>query len=387
MSLRMNPDRMLLSRMVMAAVILFSVNLSSPSASAQIESKCYLERFVQPKGVSRKVDFLLVVDTSGSMNDEHGAIVREMDAFARALNPCTDMRIAVMLAHGSKSAYSGRLYRAHHEPLVLRLGELRWNKLRNALRLKLTNMPSDRSTDGGEVGLVSLNRSLDSDRLQEAKASGFFRDDAALVVVFVSDENDICAIYPKGIVPVRDPEGLEAPAKARECQRRLSDGTIDVITSDSVVARLKVVKKEMPIVVGGVVYSKLATLVRHGENELGYGYLEAIAAGGGQAIDLGERDYGRGLYQLGIITQQKIDVQHDFKLSQSNVQASSVRVDIDGSPAVFSFDTKSETVHVAQAGFYESRVEIRYCTEAPAPTPTPTPIDNCGSRGCNGTGI
>jgi len=43
------------------------------------------------------------------------------------------------------------------------------------------------------------------------------RPDAALAIVFVSDENDICYRYPASITPVVDGDKLEAPAFIRDC--------------------------------------------------------------------------------------------------------------------------------------------------------------------------
>ena len=60
--------------------------------------------------------------------------------------------------------------------------------------------------DGGETGLFSLNKAMGNDEYQVAQDLGFFRDDAALVVIFVADEQDICAEYPDGILPVPDPD-------------------------------------------------------------------------------------------------------------------------------------------------------------------------------------
>lgn len=365
---------------------------------------------------------LFVTDTSGSMDEERKVIAHEIDSFSRALDENVDMRIAVMLAHGSSSYWSGRLYQDHKEPVVLSVNELKWNKTRDYLREKVSKQPSDYMTDGGEVGLTSLNRALDADRLQEAQSLGFFREDAALVVIFVSDENDICAIYPPGIVPAPDPDRLEAPAKQRECNRsfRNSDPP-EWVTPELTLSRLRTLKKSMPLVVSAAVYSDLNTVVHSGENELGYGYLEIVELAHGHPIDLALRDYGRALYELGAVTQNKLDLQHDFSLSKSPVDADSIRVDVDRVPAVFSYFDGAQVVHVEQAGTSESIIEIRYCLKGsdsipvptpeptPAPTPainsgdneiddvepipgptaapTPTPVDPCGPRGCEGTGV
>lgn len=74
---------------------------------------CYSERFRQPEvSLVKKLDLLFITDTSGSMRADRGRIADHIDAFVRTLPAGTDLQIGVMLAHGSMSSHTGRLFGA-----------------------------------------------------------------------------------------------------------------------------------------------------------------------------------------------------------------------------------------------------------------------------------
>src|SRR5205823_6261736 len=73
---------------------------------------CFNERFVQPEAqVSRSIDILFVMDTSGSMSDNRAKLADGISSFVAELPAGVDYRVAVMLAHGSKSSWSGKLFK------------------------------------------------------------------------------------------------------------------------------------------------------------------------------------------------------------------------------------------------------------------------------------
>ena len=227
---------------------------SGAPARALLDPGCTARTFRQPIS-SGKLDLLFVTDTSGSLAAEREEIAEGIDHFIRALPEGQDIRIGVMLAHSPLSPYSGRLWRSdggmirgfeRSEPWVLSTIDMPRGYVRAKLRQKLRWQESEYISDGGEFGMGSLLSGLDSARLAESRAKGFFRTDAALAVVFVSDENDICAEYPAGVTPVFDPDGLEAPAKRRFCT--VAAG----ITSARVLSRLRELQSGRPLVVGGI---------------------------------------------------------------------------------------------------------------------------------------
>jgi hypothetical protein len=126
--------------------------------------------------------------------------------------------------------------------------------------------------------------------------AGFLRDDAALAVIFVADENDICAYEPL-TSPMQtgepdfhkyDPQEQEGVEYRRSCPGNISPDGAEVLTT------LYDVKRNLPVFVGGILYDTLgsrsgayAPLVDPGvEDECGFGYLAMIELAGGTTADV-----------------------------------------------------------------------------------------------------
>ncbi|MGA0164624.1 MAG: hypothetical protein ACO3LE_10355, partial [Bdellovibrionota bacterium] len=138
-----------------------------------------------------KLDLLFVMDTSASMDDKKEAISNGLVQFVSRLPADSDINLGLLLAHG-QSQWAGKLYRRGAEPVVLRSVDLSPNELSERFFYKLTDAPSEAGSSG-EFSLGALKLLLSNQENKEAAiAQGFLREDAALVVVFVSDENDIC---------------------------------------------------------------------------------------------------------------------------------------------------------------------------------------------------
>jgi len=355
---------------------------------------CHVDRYHQPDAqITRKIDILLMVDTSGSLVEERGGIADGIDAFVGALPSNVDFRIGVMTGHSSGSSWSGKLYRKGGSfPYVYDSQTMDLATIRTKLHTTLTlNMPNDNSADGGEEGMVSMNRALDDDRLALAKGQGFFRDDAALAVVFVSDENDICAIFPAGVTPVVDPQGIENVAHVRDCNRMAPakmDGTTviapahqETITADLVVAKLKALKGDMPLVVSAAVYADPATVPHVGENEVGYGLLDMAQIAHGVVIDLATGQYSDGLASVGTLASIKMNLQTDFVLTNANVDPNTLQINVDGvGTAGYDYDSEVNTVQVSHPGGPLSTIDISYCEQAPPP-PVVGGVDTSCSAG------
>lgn len=316
-------------------------------------ASCFNEQFKQPEGdAASAVDILFVTDTSGSLDQERAGIADGIDSFVSKLPGDVDYQIAVMLAHGSKSSHSGRLYRYGSHPHVLSSGTMSLSTVRDHLRYNLTRGPDDYYSDGGELGLFSFYRALEGTHLSAIRDKGFFRKNAALAVVFIADENDICAAYPEGVKPVPDPEGQEAPAKKRDCKG---------VTTQSVLSRVHDLVEGRPFLLAGIVYNTHATVPRGGENEYGYGYIDLIDAARGITVDLANKDFAQGLGIIGEMMSKRLELVHEFKLAHGDVDGSSIQVTVDGNEAAFSYDPVESSVHVEQPGQAGSLVEISYC--------------------------
>ncbi|MCC7441925.1 MAG: hypothetical protein IT285_09840 [Bdellovibrionales bacterium] len=351
----------------------------SPTEGEPAEG-CHLDRFQQPDAqITRNIDVLFLVDTSGSLNEERGAVANGIDAFVAALPANVSYRVGVMLAHGPGSSRSGRLYRRNATyPYVYSSDEMDLATLRTRLRETLTTgVATENATDGGEAMLVSLNRAMDDDRLAEMRGQGFLRDDAALAVVIVTDEQDICAEFPEGVTPVVDGQGIEPVAKANLCTRMAPakmDGSIilmpshqEAITPDLVLAKVKAMKRDLPVVVGGVIYTDpdLINAAPGAEDEVGYGITDFVDLAGGVLVELSTGQYDDGLNEIGVVASIRMNLQAEFGLSHANANPDSIQVFVDGNPAAYNFLEATNTVQVSEPGQPLSVVDIRYCDRAP----------------------
>ncbi|MEQ1877950.1 MAG: hypothetical protein ABL958_15010, partial [Bdellovibrionia bacterium] len=254
----------------------------------------------------------------------------------------------VMLGHGSTSGHAGRLYRAGTEPVVLTKG-LGLSTIQTHLRSKLTNVAGDSDSDGGEEGMYSLGLSMIDNSLF-TQSLDFYRADAALAVVFISDENDICAIYPAGVTPVVDPDGKEATANPRDCTN---------VTPENLYRALKFRKGEKPLLVSSIIYTTNAPA--GGENEIGYGYKEITELSQGLKVDMAG-DIPGGLASIGALANSQLNLITKHLIKQpGSISKMVVLVDNQSSP--FNFDASIREVQLSSPGSAGSRVDINYCIQ------------------------
>src|SRR3954464_13220750 len=125
--------------------------------------------------------------------------------------------------------------------------------------------------------MFSINHGVsDPGLLAKNRKYGFFRADAALAVVFISDENDICAKYPAGVTPVPDSWGIEPKAFKMFCGG---------ITAEGVYSQLKKLQGDRPLAIGAIIYTGETAVPKGIQNEIGYGYTDMVRVGNGVAID------------------------------------------------------------------------------------------------------
>jgi len=318
---------------------------------------CHIQGFEQPdEPITDKIDVLFVTDTSGSLDQERNAIADGLLTFIAALPRTTDVNVAVLLAHGSRSAWTGKLFQTgDHEPVVLKQRELSDADIRRHLHAKLTAFGTDwdLDSDGGEEGLFSTRELISGGRLGAARNQGFFRSDAALAIIYIADENDICAVYPAGVTPVPDPEEREAQARARDCGGVSPAGLLEALAD---------LKGDQPLVVGGVIYTDAGSVPPGAENEVGYGYTDVIALASGLAVNLADvGGIAAGLGSIGQTSAQEMLLYHDFKLLYAEVAEDTIKASVDGTSVPHTYAREINTVHLEQAGRFGSQVAIDYC--------------------------
>jgi hypothetical protein len=184
------------------------------------------------------------------------------------------------------------------------------------------------------------------------RKSGFYRDNAALAVVFISDENDICAVYPEDVVRVPDIDELEGPAFDRDCAG---------VTPMAVVDQLRSLQSDLPLLVGGIVNNNLATVPNGDENEYGYGYMETIEHANGISVDLQSADFQQGLTDIGNLATVKLTLITEVTLGPS-VDPETIEVLVDGEMVEWNLIPEKNELHLTDyAGEANSLVEIDYC--------------------------
>lgn len=159
-----------------------------------------------------KLDVLFVVDTSlslrGGLSKEGGELAqlaREMENFVNELPLNTDIRVAVMLGHGPATKHHGRLFNAGSgDQTVINLAPAATKEERSKqgklagkiLTNKMLKVPNESKGAQGEAMLLSLyDGVMNASRRNESIKAGMFRSDAALNVIIISDEQDVCFDY------------------------------------------------------------------------------------------------------------------------------------------------------------------------------------------------
>jgi hypothetical protein len=324
--------------------------------------------FIQPQPtVNRSVDLLLVVDTSSSLDQERARIATTLPAFVSQLPAGTDYRVAVMLAHGGASYYSGRLYSSHGNPAVLNSATQSPASIQAALEATLRAPLGDVDEANGEAMMYSLLSSQEPARLAQIKSQGFFRENASLSVLFISDENDVC--YPPQLhgyshFPDYVPSvgGVEEIAYQRYC---LKPNHSVAVTPERVVSELQRLKGAEKLSFGALIHKDPAQVPAGGEDSIGHGLLELIQGQpDGMSFEIAENNYVPGLTQLGSIVSSQLLLRTAFTLDGSaGVVAASLRIQVDGHAVSGTYDAGSRVVRIAKtdAGHAGSAVLVTAC--------------------------
>lgn len=369
--------------LLLSAISLFSCENGGGGGSAAIEDAlddsfqtelattgatqnglCYVDQYAPDEAdIVRDLDILIVPDTSTSLKEERGDIADGFDFFLKAIPEEVSVRVGVVLAHSDKSPKSGRLFQRDLEPLVLDSQELTIEDLISGLNEKIKSPAGDGRSDGGEMGLLSLEKALtqNKDHLIE---NGLLRENASLLVIFIADEQDICYEYPEHIIPVFDKQKKEPKAKADFC---MDENGVLAITPHTTVEAIKSAAEDRPYVVGGVIYTNLDTMPVNGENEIGYGYKEVVEIAGGINVDLASGDYGPGLERLGTMARAAVKAESTFNLKATNLDLDSFKITVDGQDVAYSYLAETNQIQLTEERDALSVARIEYCEKKQSP--------------------
>lgn len=143
------------------------------------------ETFKQAKATGGQVDFLLVVDDSGSMTPKQSSVASQATAFFQTLQGSKiDYQIGVTTTDTTGTNYPAGCFRGTYKIIT--------PQTPNALKEFQGNVNAGNTGSPQEKGLEAAYEALSSTRLNDPKCNkGFLRQGADLVIVFISDENDV----------------------------------------------------------------------------------------------------------------------------------------------------------------------------------------------------
>jgi hypothetical protein len=313
--------------------------------------QCYQQTFQEPDSAPNKLDVLLLANTRDQENHLRNSLASSWDSYSAQLPRGSDFRVAVMLGNGSESEWSGKLWHHWDDPSVLHREDSLFGWIvTDFLAFDFWDFPSDRGGVDGQEELFSLSTGVTSgSAIENSKSEGFFREDAALAVVFVSDVPDACF----------QPElGVDA-SPAADC------GGFSI---KNLYASLQAFKGTRPVVLEGAVHT----------DSRGAGYTDLIQLGKGLAIDPDDTSC-RGpddlMRKLGAFAAQNAFVfDTTFPIGMEPLDNKSVKVWLDGKPSsVYTFNETSDTISVPGANHAGATVVVQYCVEGTKSSPTPTP--------------
>ena len=333
---------------------------------------------ISEENISRKLDILVVPDTSSSIKEERESIAQGFHHFLNSMPQGIDTNIGVLLAHGPKSNIVGKLYKKNHDPYVLKTSELTIEQIKDYLSLKIHKPKEDGSSDGGEMGMYAILEALKPENLLLMKAQGLFREDAALAIVFIADEQDICAKFPDGVTPVVDQQNGERKMFVDYCIEediRWQDVNIGSseytykITPNLVYNKLLETNPGTRMVIGGVIYDTGSVIPTGNEDEIGYGYKEIIELADGVSIDLASGNYGEGLAKIGRLAGVKEgEVQHEFAVKTEFTDPDSIKVYLDDNLYTdWTFDKETQTITLGDQRDLLSIIKFEYSNDTIKP--------------------
>jgi hypothetical protein len=325
-------------------------------------TQCFTDTFNQPAQTRlSSVDLLFVTDTSSDDYDR-ASVAQHLHGFASQLPAGADFGVGMMLGDGSSSAWHGALWHSPSVTPVLSSKNLDIKDMESLFAQDIANVPDDTQSGQGELGLYSLSTSMNGNLLAQNQSQGFFRQNAALAVVFIANDGDACSTH---------------PSAHPECQG---------ITPAGVLSQLQTLKAGKPLSVDAIVHtSHCSDPDKDGEDQFGEGYIDLVQLANGLLFSMssnGQCNDNSSLYEVAMqqigqavsASLQKygtLPLLNDFTLSHQGVAPSSITVSVDGSTSQYQYNANENQVDLSSAGTYGSVIGVNYCL-APSPSPSPS---------------
>ncbi len=339
---------------------------ATPSSSVSFSGTdrvCNKDNFTQisEKDRLKKVDFLFVMDFSGSMQDDWERVANDVRLLVQAMPSDVDAHYAVLV--GAVGKYSGKLFAGHLQQKVLSSANLDQLEISQSLHRTFVDAMKVSDAGSGEALFYSLYQAV-TKNAKENQDLGFFRADAALSVIFMSDEHEIGSVYQKTPgVPVRCDEDFEEGIR----KTWYTNKGIDVETTYQAVKRLK---GDMPFTAHAIVNRDADDLFRRNPknarclyDSIGFGYMDMVEKCGGVLFSI-QANRTEALQLIGQYTNQSMALVHDFKLSWTSdkIDASTISTKVDDAGVPYTYNASTDIVHLENAGSLGSGIEISYCS-------------------------
>ncbi len=315
--------------------------------------------FVQPnQSLRNAVDFLFVLDHSSSMLSKISRLNAAVPAFLHSLSPGLDYRIGVMSAYG----------RTH----ILNSKNEGNFQIQSALRGALASEVERGKSTIGDALLYSLGQSLVEPQLSQIKNLGFYRPDAALSVVLITDKNDLC--YPPNLYgyfqfPDFVPALVEHQKGAFQGLCLQKDGRSSKITPASTYSALKAVKGNEPVLLDAVIHMDPKRVPANHQESIGHGVLELVQNDPQNIIrDISDLDDPFALVGIGERASNHLQLQTQFYLDgRFELVPGSLSITVAGKSVGFEFNSDTRVVSIGSqdAGQSQSVVEITACQATP----------------------
>ncbi len=326
---------------------------------------CTIDKFKQNSQQEqvKKVDILFVMDHSGSMRDDWERVANNIRHMVKELPADLDIHYSVLL--GSASSHKGKLFAGQGVPVVISNKSNSVNKVASYLQRTFAHgMQVNDSVAYGEAPFLSLYHAVTT-HAQANQKLGFFRPDAALSVIFMSDEHEVGFPFP-------DPQ---APGLPPRCDAALEDAVKREhydkagINLDLVFNATKALKGDMPILTSSFVNLTKDDLFRRNSKNakclydtLGYGYFEMVAKTKGVLFSI-QADKAEGMSRCGKVLRERLALMKEFPLSKpaDKVDPATIIAAVDGSKVSHEYRVANNVVFIENSGVYGSQIEIQHC--------------------------
>lgn len=323
-----------------------------------------MDSFKQPiTPIANKVDILFVMDNSESMDRHWQLIATKIDKLIAEYPQGIDVRYSVLL--GTIEKFSGQLWAARGMPVVLDGTKLTTPEISARLRQTFAAALDVIDWQGaGETAFYSLYQAV-TKHVKANKKHGFFRPDAALELIFMSDDAETGTPYPSQ-------QFWDLPPKcnwAAHEQVRKTFYLPNGITTDTTFQAVKNLKGDMPVVTNAFVNITREDILV--DNELnarciydspGLGYFDIVKKTNGVLYSI-HHDRAVGLARVGKLLRKRMSLVHDFKLSKPSdkVDPTTIEAKVDGKKQRHTYNGLTNIVNLENAGKSGSLVQISHC--------------------------